>query len=136
MIMKNTIWGCKNAAGNAFFSDKKLQVADGRIANIDDSQVYWDSLLVDFLGVNLNAWEIVELTYDTETGKVEVKHPREIGWYLTVNEDSFVIQFATARYWDGSIWKLNRKETKWCDDGSITVVSDIIKDNEYLKGLE
>jgi len=121
--MENSIWVGKNAGNDCTFSAKYL---------------------ADFFGLNLKNGEIVELIYDTETGKVEVKRPREIGWYLVecvkYEDDGLVF----AAHWDGKNWNPVRNKAKWrlgvtwkgLDENEVTVISGKLPDNEYLKGLE
>ena len=134
--MKNSIWVCKNHNGNTFFSDKKLQVIDGRVTNKDETQVFWvGDLFLNFLGVTLGEWEITHLIYDTETGKIEVKRDREIGWYLTAGGEGY--ERAVAYHWNGVNWCRNRKDGCGVHkEDCMVVVSDKLPYNEYLRGLE
>ena len=136
--MKNRIWVGKNDVGSSYQSDKELIVAEnGNIrekVSKDDCRAS-DSYKYDIYNLNLKPCEIVEIIIDTETQKYEVKRAREIGWYLTV-ADSVA---ATARHWNGEDWygcKRRGDHFAGYTDREITVVSDIIRDNEYLKSLE
>ena len=137
--MKNRIWVGKNDVGSSYQSDKELIVAEnGNIrekVSKDDCRAS-DSYKYDIYNLNLKPCEIVEIIIDTETQKYEVKRPREIGWYLT---DRVMDNYAVARYWNGEFWCVKPNESQNYDntiDSRIKVVSEIIRDNEYLKGLE
>ena len=136
--MKNRIWVGKNDVGSSYQSDKELIVAEnGNIrekVSKDDCRAS-DSYKYDIYNLNLKPLEIVEIIIDTETQKYVVKRLREIGWYLTVNPGAEV-NFAAARHWNGEIWKLRPREKLHCSDRDVAVVSEIIRDNEYLKSLE
>ena len=136
--MKNRIWIWKNYVGSSYQSNKELVIAEnGNIrekVSKDDCRAS-DSYKYDIYNLNLKPLEIVEIIIDTETQKYEVKRPREIGWYLTVNPGAEV-NFAAARHWNGEIWKLRPREKLHCSDRDVAVVSEIIRDNEYLKSLE
>lgn len=136
--MKNRIWIGKNDVGSSYQSSKELIIAEnGNVrekASKDDCRAS-DSYKYDIYNLNLKPLEIVEIIIDTETQKYEVKRPREIGWYLTVNPGAEV-NFAAARHWNGEMWKLRPREKLHCSDEDVAVVSEIIRDNEYLKSLE
>lgn len=136
--MKNRIWIGKNDVGSSYQSNKELIIAEnGNVrekVSKDDCRAS-DSYKCDIYNLKLKPLEIVEIIIDTETQKYEVKRPREIGWYLTVNPGAEV-NFAAARHWNGEIWKLRPREKLHCSDGDVAVVSEIIRDNEYLKSLE
>ena len=137
--MKNRIWVGKNDVGSSYQSDKELIVAEnGNIrekVSKDDCRAS-DSYKYDIYNLNLKPLEIVEIIIDTETQKYEVKRPREIGWFLTERRMN---EYAIARFWNGENWccKPNdRKTYETLRDEKIKVVSEIIRDNEYLKSLE
>ena len=137
--MKNRIWVGKNDVGSSYQSDKELIVAEnGNIrekVSKDDCRAS-DSYKYDIYNLNLKPCEIVEIIIDTETQKYEVKRAREIGWYLTVK---VLHGYAVARHWNGENWCVKPNESQNYDtiiDEQIKVVSEIIRDNEYLKSLE
>ena len=137
--MKNRIWVGKNDVGSSYQSDKELIIAEnGNIrekVSKDDCRAS-DSYKYDIYNLNLKPCEIVEIIIDTETQKYEVKRAREIGWYLT---ESTTNNYAVSRYWDGEFWCVKPNEIKTYEtirDEKIKVVSEIIRDNEYLKSLE
>ena len=136
--MKNRIWVGKNDVGSSYQSDKELIVAEnGNIrekVSKDDCRAS-DSYKYDIYNLNLKPCEIVEIIIDTETQKYEVRRPREIGWYLTVCENSYIDSTVAARYWNGTEWKIKIGSAKWAGDDIIKVVSEKL-DNEYLKSLE
>ena len=136
--MKNRIWIGKNAGNDCIFSAKSKMIknGDGYVVPLCAAdELYTSEYLADFFGLNLKNGEIVEIIIDTETQKYVVKRLREIGWYLTVNPGAEV-NFAAARHWNGEIWKLRPREKLHCSDRGVAVVSEIIRDNEYLKSLE
>lgn len=130
--MKNSIWVGKNKHGNYYWFSGKRPTING-----DELIGEWYSgvWIAGFFNLDLKPLEIVELIYDTETGKIEVKREREIGWYLTVW--SLQDTRAVARYWNGSVFHANRRSFT-CEampESEITVLYKL-PDNEYLKGLE
>ena len=139
--MKNRIWVGKNDVGSSYQSDKELIVAEnGNIrekVSKDDCRTS-DSYKYDIYNLNLKPCEIVEIIIDTETQKYEVKRAREIGWYLGVvaSEDD-CYKYATAYHWDGLNFTVCKRDgfTRFCDN-EITVVSEKLPYNEYLKSLE
>ena len=136
--MKNRIWIGKNAGNDCTFSAKSKMIknGDGYVVPLRAAdELYTSEYLADFFGLNLKNGEIVEIIIDTETQKYEVKRPREIGWYLTVCENSYIDSTVVARYWNGTEWKIKIGSAKWAGDDIIKVVSEKL-DNEYLKSLE
>lgn len=138
--MKNRIWVGKNEIGKSYTHTRKMHIADGMLVDNDgelsiSSDKGFNYYPLDIYNLNLKPLEIVEIIIDTETQKYEVKRLREIGWYLTVNPGAEV-NFAAARHWNGEIWKLRPREKLHCSDRDVAVVSEIIRDNEYLKSLE
>lgn len=141
--MKNSIWVGKNTLdGNVFLAKSKMIVdRNGYVVEADDSgELYLADYLVNFFGLNLKNGEIVELTYDTETGKVEVKLPREIGWYLGyLAKEVKAWQYASAYHWDGVTFSVGRDKElgfKVFDEDEVTLISGKLPDNPYLKSLE
>ena len=137
--MENSIWVGKNAGNDCTFSAKSKMIKNGDgfvVPLIAAEELYTSEYLADFFGLNLKNGEIAELIFDTETRKVEVKRPREIGWYLAVNHGS---EIPRARHWDGMTFSACRKEGrgfKLFGENEITVISEKLPDNEYLRGLE
>ena len=145
--MKNRIWVGKNDVGSSYQSDKELIVAEnGNIrekVSKDDCRAS-DSYKYDIYNLNLKPLEIVEIIIDTETQKYEVKRPREIGWYLveckSVEDDGLIF----ACHWNGENWNPMRNKNKWrkgtiwkgLDENEVTVHSEKLPYNEYLKSLE
>ena len=145
--MENSIWVGKNAGNDCTFSAKSKMIKNGDgfvVPLIAAEELYTSEYLADFFGLNLKNGEIVELIYDTETGKVEVKQEREIGWYLVeckeIEDDGLIF----AAHWDGKNWNPVRNKAKWrlgvtwkgLDENEVTVISGKLPDSEYLKGLE
>ena len=139
--MKNRIWVGKNEHGKSYTHTRKMHIADGMLVDNDgelsiSSDKGFNYYPLDIYNLNLKPLEIVEITIDTETQKYEVKRLREIGWYLTERK---LNEYAIARFWNGENWccKPNdRKTYETIHDEQIRVVSEIIRDNEYLKSLE
>lgn len=145
--MKNSIWVGKNAGNDYTFSAKSKMIKNGDgfvVPLIAAEELYTSEYLADFFGLNLKNGEIAELIYDTETRKVEVKRQREIGWYLVecVKYDDDGLVFAA--HWDGKNWNPVRNKNKWrtgttwkgLAENEVTVISEKLPDNEYLRGLE
>ena len=130
--MKNSIWVGKNKCGGVYvFTGAKPFVKNGELCG----NWYGGAWFADLFELDLKTLEIVELIFDTDTGKVEVKRAREIGWYLTANDGGR--KGASAYHWNGSNWGRNRKGGCFIHkDGTVTVISEKLPDNEYLKGLE
>lgn len=139
--MKNSIWVGKNKCGGVYvFTGAKPFVKNGELCG----NWYGGAWFADLFELDLKTLEIVELIYDTETGKVEVKQEREIGWYLVeckeIEDDGLIF----AAHWDGKNWNPVRNKAKWrlgvtwkgLDENEVTVISGKLPDNEYLKGLE
>lgn len=137
--MKNRIWIGKNAGNDCIFSAKSKMIknGDGYVVPLCAAdELYTSEYLADFFGLNLKNGEIVEIIIDTETQKYEVKRLRGNGWYLTVRE---LEKYSIARYWNGDFWCCKPNESQNYDnisDSRIKVVSEIIRDNKYLKSLE
>ena len=139
--MKNTIWVGKNKFGKQFTCTEKMTLgADGYFykndkdtwePNVDEE---FDCDNTDFFGLNLKNGEIVQVIIDTETQSYEVKRPREIGWYLTVDHS----ETATARHWNGKDWYGKKRDARSITytDGELEVISEKLPPNEYLKSLE
>ena len=150
--MKNIIWIGKNGYDDSYICTQKI-VADKQTsclvyaesggsfgANASDACRY----SIDIYNLNLKLREIVEIIIDTETQKYEVKRPREIGWYLveckSVEDDGLIF----ACHWDGENWNPIRNKNKWrkgtiwkgLDENEVTVHSEKLPYNEYLKSLE
>ena len=140
--MKNSIWIGKNKHGNYYgFSDKRPTINGGELCG---NWHYSGAWLLDFFAIDLETLEIVELIYDTETGKIEIKREREIGWYVveckSVEDDGLTF----ACHWNGENWNPVRNKNKWrrgvtwegLNENEVTVISEKLPYNEYLKGLE
>lgn len=136
--MKNSIWVGKNAGNDYTFSAKSKMIKNDNgfvVPLIGGEELYTSEYLADFFGLNLKNGEVVELIYDTETGNVEIKREREIGWYLTANGGGH--KGATTYHWNGNDWCRNRKCGCFThEDGTVTVVSEKLPYNEYLRSLE
>lgn len=139
--MENSIWvGKSRDSGVYIFTEERPTSVSGGLHD----KWYGGYWIIEFLNLDLKPLEIVELIYDTETGKVEVKRPREIGWYLVeckeIEDDGLIF----AAHWDGKNWNPVRNKAKWrlgvtwkgLDENEVTVISGKLPDNEYLKGLE
>ena len=141
--MKNRIWVGKNDVGSSYQSDKELIVAEnGNIrekVSKDDCRTS-DSYKYDIYNLNLKPCEIVEIIIDTETQKYEVKRPREIGWYLGyLAKEIKEWQYASAYHWDGVTFSAGRDKElgfKVFDEDEVTLISEKLPYNEYLKSLE
>lgn len=139
--MKNSIWIGRNKHDSyyVFIGAKPIEKNGELCGNWNGGA--W---CMDFFNLDLKPLEIVELIFDTETGKVEVKQEREIGWYLVeckeIEDDGLIF----AAHWDGKNWNPVRNKAKWrlgvtwkgLDENEVTVISGKLPDNEYLKGLE
>ena len=139
--MKNRIWVGRNELGKSYTHTRKMHIEEGILVDNDgelkiSSDKGFNYYPLDIYNLNLKPLEIVEIIIDAETQKYEVKRPREIGWYLTVRE---LEKYSVARYWNGEFWCCKPNESQNYDNASdsrIRVVSEIIRDNEYLKSLE
>lgn len=133
--MKNSIWVGRGVCDIEFMSHAKFSFSDDGQPMPQNGLhcIVKSHCLEDCLHLNLKPLEIVEIIIDTDTQTYEVKRQREVGWYLTAFEEQSQV---TARYWNGNIWKPMPRYNLHCSDENITVVSSIIKDNEYLRGLE
>ncbi len=139
--MKNRIWVGRNELGKSYTHTRKMHIEEGILVDNDgelkiSSDKGFNYYPLDIYNLNLKPLEIVEIIIDAETQKYEVKRQREIGWYLTVRE---LEKYSVARYWNGEFWCCKPNESKNYDnisDSRIKVVSEIIRDNEYLKSLE
>ena len=130
--MENSIWvGKSRDSGVYIFTEERPTSVSGGLHD----KWYGGYWIIEFLNLDLKPLEIVELIYDTETGNVEIKREREIGWYLTANGGGH--KGATTYHWNGNDWCRNRKGGCFThEDGTVTVVSEKLPYNEYLKGLE
>ena len=139
--MKNRIWVGRNELGKSYTHTRKMHIEEGILVDNDgelkiSSDKGFNYYPLDIYNLNLKPLEIVEIIIDAETQKYEVKRQREIGWYLTVRE---LEKYSVARYWNGEFWCCKPNESQNYDNASdsrIRVVSEIIRDNEYLKSLE
>ncbi len=134
--MKNRIWLGKNADGLMMASFKKIKINEHGMFQDTRTGTYAHCSGNTFgeFGANLECGQVIELEYDEATG--EVRRFREIGWYLTERK---LNEYAVARFWNGENWCCKPNERKTYEtlrDEKIKVVSEIIRDNEYLKGLE
>ena len=142
--MKNSIWVGKNCKGDVIASFAKPQFTEDGLFTHNERNLYANCHIGSCFALDLKPLEIVELIFDTKTGKVEVKRQREIGWYLVecVKYDDDGLVFAA--HWDGKNWNPVRNKAKWrlgvtwkgLDENEVTVISGKLPDNEYLKGLE
>ena len=130
--MKNSIWVSRSKMGVVLASFVKPKIdTDGSFKPIScDKYTHCDA---NIFGLDIEKGETVELIYDTETGEVEVKRPRENGWYL-VNHNGGC---ALAMHWNGRNFCANRNKawTRWADSVCI-ILSGKLPDNEYLRSLE
>ena len=113
-----------------FFNDKPFLKKNGIWDNENG-----DSVSCFLFPVPLKPLQIAEITVN-ENGTWSWEIEREIGWYLTERK---LNEYAVARFWNGENWccKPNDRRTyETIHDEQIKVVSEIIRDNEYLKGLE
>lgn len=130
--MKNTIWvGMNKHCGVYIFTESAPTIKNGELCGLWENGEW----MLKFLNIELKPLEIVEIIIDTETGKVEVKRPREIGWYLTVVEAGTM---AECRHWDGNNFCSCRARDGYpvYPDQKIKVISEKLPPNEYLKSLE
>jgi len=145
--MKNSIWVGKNAGNDYTFSAKSKMIKNDNgfvVPLIGGEELYTSEYLADFFGLNLKNGEVVELIYDTETRKVEVKRPREIGWYLVECKETDDDGLIFAAHWNGKNWNPVRNKKKWrtgviwegLNEDEVTVISDKLPYNEYLQSLE
>jgi len=133
--MENSIWVGKNCKGDVIASFAKPQFTEDGLFTHNERNLYANCHVSSCFALDLKPLEIVELIFDTETGKVEVKRQRKIGWYLTAIGD--VYKSTTAYHWNGVNWCSNRKDgCSTHKEDCITVISEKLPDNEYLKGLE
>lgn len=131
--MKNSIWVGKNSQGIVIASFVKPILSENGLFTSCGSTKYYTHCECNVFGLALEEGEIVEVIHNTKTNEIVVKREREVGWYLTKDSSNLVI----ARHWGGKNWCSNRKSRNdELTDEVITVVSAIIKDNEYLRGLE
>jgi hypothetical protein len=142
--MENSIWVGKNCKGDVIASFVKPEFTEDGLFTHNGRNLYANCHVSSCFALDLKPLEIVELIYDTETGKVEVKQEREIGWYLVeckeIEDDGLIF----AAHWDGKNWNPVRNKAKWrlgvtwkgLDENEVTVISGKLPDNEYLKGLE
>lgn len=140
--MKKIIWvGMNKNGGTYVFTGAKPIAKNGELCpqlRIDGA---WYSELLD---LELKPLEIVEIIIDTETQSYEIKREREIGWYVveckSVEDDGLTF----ACHWNGKNWNPVRNKKKWrtgviwegLNEDEVTVISDKLPDNEYLRSLE
>lgn len=135
--MKNSIWVGRNKSGGVYvFTGAKPFVKNGELCG----NWYGGAWFADLFELDLKTLEIVELIFDTKTGKVEVMREREIGWYMGFIADrELCSRHASAYHWDGETFAVARAKNhtaRLFGANEIVVVSEKITDNEYLKGLE
>lgn len=89
----------------------------------------------DFLGLNLAKGENANITFDTDNRVYYIeKSGRAVGWYLTIYKAGTGVR---PRHWNGNNWCANRASKEpYYDGGGITVISDLLPENDYLKTLE
>jgi len=147
--MKNSIWVGKNDNGKSYTHTRKMHIEDGLLVDKEgclsiNSDKGFNYYPLDIYNLNLKPLEIVEVIIDTETQKYEVKRPRGIGWYLVeckeIEDDGLIF----AAHWDGKNWNPVRNKAKWrlgvtwkgLDENEVTVISEKLPYNEYLRSLE
>jgi hypothetical protein len=139
--MKNRIWVGMNKDRKSYTFTEKLEIRGGLLVGSDGRRLEMDTNMgfnfypLDIYNLNLKPLEIAEVIIDTDTQKYEVVRPREIGWYLRAVGD--VYKDVGVSHWNGENWCRNRKDGCGCHkDSNITIISDKLPDNDYLRSLE
>lgn len=132
--MKNHIWVGGNFNGLTIVSFVKIELTkDGHFKGNISSDKYAHCEGNTF-GINVKRGEVIELIYDSETGKVTVVKPREIGWYVTKYGRHTP---PMNRHWNGHNWCVNRATNEPRYDNSVVkVLSEKLPFIEYYAGLE
>ena len=142
--MKNRIWVTKLTRERATQSEKYAFAFNGKPESVNRCSSMWSYLGCDPFNTGVQEGELFEIIIDTETQKYEVKRQREIGWYLveckSVEDDGLIF----ACHWNGENWNPIRNKNKWrkgttwkgLDENEVTVHSEKLPCNEYLKSLE
>lgn len=121
--MKNILWIARDSAGYCSTSEFQLIIENGivRHKNYPDDYTRTPKRLVnedflDFLGVNIEKYDVCQIIYDTKTPVLEVKRNRKRAWYLTRELDAEIPSAVVARYWNGECFKVTKNSTAWKED--------------------